>query len=127
MFVTLPHASQWAGLRCVIVVFPDHTHLLFLLILKRLSVSLIIHVDIYITMIFYVVRSKSHTTGLVICCMYLTINFVNKSSSMSMSHLHCLASYRCTALSCCLPGGACIPLITKSKEEGKDQESIGLQ
>ena len=27
LFLTLP----WVGLRCVIVVFPDHTHLLFLI------------------------------------------------------------------------------------------------
>ena len=37
-YVALPHGSV-VGLQCVIVVFPDHTHLLFLLIFLNMQIK----------------------------------------------------------------------------------------
>ena len=51
--VTLPHGAvltmPWVGLRCVIVVFPDHTHLHFVNIFQLFFISF------YIVIIYHVI------------------------------------------------------------------------
>ena len=46
-------ALQWVGLRCVIVVFPDHTHLLFSIFLNFLSSEIFKSMSLSISTSFF--------------------------------------------------------------------------